>query len=250
MSRRGAQLLTTVLAGVCAVFLVLALMFQFGVGAGYSWLTADPDEQSGLSASGIDSTAFKLPPETEFDVVHERPLFNEDRKPAPDQPTEVAADVPPPPALNINLTGTIRSPGVSLVMVQDKSKNQSVALKEGMPLPGDLSAWTLEKVKARSAIFKSTAGEEIEVELTVAAGSPKTGGTKPGSAASTAPAFGPGPGPSTAPAPTTASKGPPSTSNQSEDLQKRIEERRKQMREAAERNRKQGQPPPPANPNP
>jgi general secretion pathway protein N len=242
MSRRGGQLLTTVLAGVCAVFLVLALAFQFGVGAGYGWQTADADEQSGLSANGIDTTAFKLPPETEFDVIHERPLFNEDRKPAPDQPAEVVADVAPPPALNINLTGTVRAPGLNIVMIQDKSKNQSVALKEGMPLPGDLNAWSLEKVKSRSAVFKSTAGEEIEVELTVAAGSPKSG--KPGAPAPSGPAFGPGPSTAGGPA---AAKGPAPTSNQSEDLQKRIEERRRQMREAADRNRKDNAQPPPGN---
>lgn len=244
MSRRGQQLLTMVLAGCCAALFVLALLFQFGVGAGYSWLDADPNDQAGLSAPAIDSSPFKLPAETEFAVIDERPVFNEDRKPTPDQPVEAAADTPPPPALNINLTGTLRSPGVSLVMIQDKSKNKSVALKEGMPLPGDLSAWTLEKVRARSAIFKSTAGEEIEVELTVATSSPKSGAPKPGGAPGSSPpgaAF--GPGPSTAAAAPAPVKGPAPTGSQSEDLQKRIEERRRQMREAAERNRKQNSPP-------
>ncbi len=244
MSRRGEQLLTMLLAGCCAVLFALSLLFQFGVGAGYSWLAADPDDQSGISTPAIDSSPFKLPAETEFAVVDERPLFNEDRKPTPDQPAEAVADTPPPAALNINLTGTVRSPGVSLVMIQDKSKNKSFALKEGMPLPGDLSAWTLEKVKARSAIFKSTAGEEIEVELTVATSSPKSGAPKPGGAPGSAagPAFGPGPSTAAA-APPPAVKGPAPTGSQSEDLQKRIEERRRQMREAAERNRKQGSPP-------
>ena len=44
MSRRGEQLLTTFLATVCAVLFVLALLFQFGVGAGYSWESAESDE--------------------------------------------------------------------------------------------------------------------------------------------------------------------------------------------------------------
>ncbi|HEX6832101.1 MAG TPA: hypothetical protein VF132_01095, partial [Rudaea sp.] len=192
------------------------------------------------AAGAIDSTAFKLPPEEEFAVIHERPLFNEDRKPAPIEVADTnTEEVKPPPALSIALTGTVRAPNVNMVLVRDKAKSTPVAVKEGMSLPGELSAWTLTKVKSRSAIFKSIAGEEVEVELSVASGGPKAG-NKPGTTSTTASApppgtpaaFGPGPAPGSAPQP----KG-----EQSADLQKRIEERRQQMREAAERNRKQNQ---------
>ena len=244
MSRRGEQLLTTVLAGLCAVLFVLSLLFQFGVGAGYSWESGDSDDSSGVAANAIDSATFKLPPESDFAVIHERPLFNEDRKPAPDEPVEAVPDAPPPAPLNINLTGTIHSPGAIIAMVQERGKPASIALKEGMPLPGELGAWTLTKVKPRSAIFKSTAGEEIEVELTVSAGSPKTAGPHQRGSA-------PPPGTTT----TASTSGPPPNgmqppkpgagANQSEDLQRRIEERRRQMRDAAEKNRKNPPPPQP-----
>jgi len=84
MSRRGEQLLTMILAGACGVLFVLALAFEFGVGAGYSWLPADTDTAAD-GANAIDRSPFKLPPENDFAVVYQRPLFNEDRKPAPDR---------------------------------------------------------------------------------------------------------------------------------------------------------------------
>ena len=44
-------------------------------------------------------------------------------------------------------------------MVQDKARNQSVALKVGMPLEGDQASWTLVEVKPRSVVFRSAANE-------------------------------------------------------------------------------------------
>jgi len=120
-------------------------------------------------------------------------------------------------------------------MIHDNGKNDSVALKEGMPLPGDLGGWTLTRVKARSAIFKEVAGDEVEVELSTAVASPKPGA--PGAPAK--PGAHPGArGGTMAPAPAT-----PDKANQGEELQHRIEERRKQMRDEAERLKQQQKPP-------
>lgn len=230
MTRAGERTLTATLAGACAALFALALALQLGVGRGYHWLEDGPAAAEPVAGAVIDQNQYSLPPQTEFAVIGERPVFNEDRKPGPEEPPgETGA--PPPSPLNISLTGTVIAgkPPVRLAMVRENGKAQTIALKEGMPLPGDQGAWTLSQVKNRSAIFKSSAGEEVEVELAVA-----SAGQKP----NPAPAR---PGMPSAPNRAAPAPGGP-VAAQSEELQHRIEERRKQMREAAERMKAQHPP--------
>ena len=232
MGIQAAKLLTVILAGACGLLLLLALLLQLGLGRGYHWLSADDDTVAGPGAANINRVPFKLPPETSFAQTDARPLFNEDRKPTPDTPAQV--DPPPVPAvpLNVSLTGVILTPQLHLAMIHDNAKNDSAAVKEGMPLPGDLGGWTLIRVKERSAIFKEAAGDEVEVELSTAVASPK-----PGAQARTgapAPAMPQAPGSRPMPA-----MPKPPDGNQAEQLQRRIEERRKQMRDEAERLKQQ-----------
>jgi general secretion pathway protein N len=237
MTRAGEKMLTTTLAVACGVLFVVALAMQFGLGRGYHWLEVQPDSANVAAAGAIDREPFQLPPQTNFAAIEERPLFNEDRKPGPEGPDTGTVDTPPPTPLNISLTGTLISgkPEVRVAMVRENGKAETVGLKEGMPLPGEQGAWTLSQVKKRSAIFKSSTGEEVEVELAVVTAGQKSGlPTKPG-----------------APVPpnrvASQPAGAPPVPGQSEELQHRIEERRKQMREAAERMKaqRQNEPPPP-----
>lgn len=237
MSIRAAKLLTLVLAGTCGLLLVLALMLQVGLGRGYHWRSTEDDAVAKQAAANIDRVPFKLPPETSFAQTDARPLFNEDRKPTPDVPVE--AGPPPAPAvpLNVSLTGVILTPQLHLAMIHDNTKNDSAAVKEGMPLPGDLGGWTLTRVKERSAIFKEAAGDEVEVELSTAVASPKPGAQARAGAPTPATSMPQPPGSR----PTPAMAKPPD-GNQAEQLQRRIEERRKQMRDEAERLKQQTNP--------
>jgi len=251
MNTRGGKLLSLILAGTCAALFLLALALQLGLGRGYTWLQPEVDSAA-VNGAAIDRTPFKLPPETEFAATQARPLFNEDRKPTPDEPggDETNTTVQPPSApLNVALTGVVLTPQLRVAMLQDKSKNNtSVALKEGMPMPGDQGGWTLTHINPRSAIFRELSGDEIEVELTTAIANPRANapgrppvpGTPPGVVpAGAAPPQHPGTNPSAA---TPANP-------QSEALQRRIEERRKQMRDEAERmKQQQQQQQPPAQP--
>lgn len=230
MSTQAAKLLSAILAGVCGVLLLLALAMQFGFGRGYSWLQPDGDSAQ-VASVAIDKTPFKLPPETQFADTTARPLFNDDRKPTPDSPD--APDTPPPPKvpLNIALTGVILTPQLHLAMVHDKLKNKDMALKEGMPMDGDQGGWILTRINPRSAVFRETSGEEVEVELSSAVAGPTPAvNARPGAQAVVAPVRVPAPAPMAA---------PPAQNAQAQALQQRIEERRRQMREEAERLRQQ-----------
>jgi len=237
VTRAGEKMLTTALASTCGVLFVLCLALQFGIGRGYHWLPPDTDPAAAGATGDVDRNAYQLPPQAEFAVIDQRPLFNEDRKPSPEESTDATPEAPPPSPLNISLTGTmlVGKPELHVAIVRENGKAQSIALKEGMPLPGDQGAWTLSHVKTRSAVFKSSGGEEVEVELAV--GNP---GQKPGAP----------PRPGSAPAtptggrpvvPATPLPPPGAETAQAGELQQRIEERRKQMREAAERMKAQRQ---------
>jgi general secretion pathway protein N len=233
MSVRGSRLLSIVLAGICGGLLLLALVLQAGWGRGYRWDT--PDESAALAAAKIDHEVFQLPPKKEYAATDARPLFNEDRKPTPELPTDAPPPDVPPSTLNIALTGIMLTPKLHMALIQDKSKNTTISLREGMPMPGDQGDWTLTELKPRSAIFKQApGGEEVEVELTTAVASQKAPAS--GKAARAAPPGQPGPK-GTPPAATTAANS--TNPGAAEQLQRRIEERRRQMRDEAERMKKQ-----------
>ena len=240
MSVQGAKLLTVILAGICGCLLLLALILQAGWGRGYRWLS--PDDNAALAAAGIDREPFKLPPESAYAATDARPIFNDDRKPTPELPDEQAAPPPPSVPLNISLTGILLTPQLHMALIQDKGKNTTVALKEGMPMPGDQGGWTLIELKQRSAIFKETAGEEVEVELTTAVASQKPANQASGRQGKAGQPAAAGAKPPAQPA--SANGANPQASEQ---LQRRIEERRKQMREEAERMKKQQNPNNPQN---
>jgi general secretion pathway protein N len=232
MNTRVASLATLVLTCVCGFFALLAVLQIFGFGTGYGWLGDSEDNPASVNTvAAIDREPFKLPNENTFSDVQRRPPFNEDRKPT--QFADPAPDKPalPPVALNITLNGVILTPDVHLVMLTDKTKNTAVMIKEGMPLPGDQGGWTLMTIKPRSAIFND-GNSDVEVELSSAPSPPpsKTPPPQPApppTAAAAANAYVPPGTPPIARAP-----GAPGEAKV-DDLQHRIEERRKQMRDEA-----------------
>jgi len=223
MNIRVARLTTTVLGAACGFLLLVALLQYIGVGRGYRWAPDDPASAPPLPGGAIDEKPLKLPPESAFAEVEAHPLFNEDREPTPADASDGGDSAAPQSPLNIALTGIVSTSSVKIAMVQDKARNQSVALKVGMPLEGDQASWTLVEVKPRSVVFRSAANERTEVELETSVVQPPkptpTRTARTGTPANTAR------GTASAPANKRDSGG---------DLAKRIEERRRQMREDAE----------------
>ncbi|HNV08170.1 MAG: hypothetical protein WBC13_05765 [Dokdonella sp.] len=230
MEIRHARNLTLGLAGICGALVLAALVQLAGYGRGYGWLPADAAGAPELLGD-IDREPFRMPPRSGFGDVETRPLFNEDRKPTPVGDGDLTAEAPPAAPLNATLTGVIlvrktQSTGeLRIAMVRDNLRNETVALKVGMPLQGDQAGWTLVDLQPRLAKFRNASDETAEIELNTAAG----------------PAQAP-PAPR-APAEAPVGRGqvaPPKAGNPAEtDLAKRIEERRRQMREEAERLRAQ-----------
>ncbi|MEO7917049.1 MAG: hypothetical protein ABIR16_05345, partial [Dokdonella sp.] len=151
MNLRTTRLLMVGVAAFCGVLALILLVQLAGFGRGYGWLADEQGVQS-LDVGTIDRTPFSLPPESTYSAAAARPLFNDDRLPTPFDAGAEEAPVVPPVPLNISLTGVIVTSKVRVAMIQDKARNQSQALKVGMPLDGEQSQWTLVEINARSAV--------------------------------------------------------------------------------------------------
>lgn len=237
MNARNARLLTRGLAIACAGLAALAGMQYAGLGRGYHWA---PEGSAGEATvfGKIDEQTVELPPRTAFAQIEAHPLFNPDR-----QPTEAgegaadamaAEDAAPTSPLTVALTGIIvdEAHGVRIAMLQDQARNQAVALRVGMPLEGDQSAWTLVEVHPRKVVFRNPADETAEIELETAAPPPVR--RPPPARGRPAPQpRGAGAGTAQEPATADPSAVQPPPPGAQEDLARRIEERRRQMREEA-----------------
>jgi len=241
MNVQTARLTTKVLAGTCGALLLIAVAQYIGVGRGYRWAPDAEGDTANAALGTIDSKPVSLPPASAFADIDAHPLFNEDRQPTPVDASDGSDAAPPPSPLNIALTGVILDDAnhVRIAMLQDKSRNQAIALKVGMPLGGDQASWTLIDVKPRGVVFKSAANETTEVALETSLIQPSA----PKAPART-PAKPPAPGskPNTPPGKMPPNAAPDPKGNNA-DLAHRIEERRRQMREDAERLRNGGKDP-------
>ncbi|HET8897273.1 MAG TPA: hypothetical protein VFN09_00625 [Rhodanobacteraceae bacterium] len=220
MNVEAQQRLSYVLAAICGVLLLLLLAMWMGFGRGYGWLDSDPAAAPRLpNPAQLQQLSFQMPPFDHYVEITQRPLFADDRKPIPPSDEEETAE-PATPAvpLRIALTGVIVTPAVKVAMLRDLNTNKSVTLKEGMPLPGNQAGWILVEIHPRKIVVSDPEDKTTEVELTA-----------------------PGANPS---APTAAAAGgrrPPRAANASpqqkaaNDLRARIEARRQELREQAER---------------
>ncbi|MBY6205947.1 hypothetical protein [Halomonas denitrificans] len=177
-----------------------------------------------------------------YAVITERPVFFEDRQ-LPEIDTGEAADedaetevavVEEVPDLEARVAGIIITPDLRLAMIADPRGQETVVLREGMALEGDLSAWKLEEISPRSVRFATDSGRSADLELIVETDALSSGApTRPPPNARQAAAE-----------PTTdAETGAEPVDNEAqaaararaEEIRRRVAERRAQLRAEAER---------------
>lgn len=235
MSLTPAKLTTFVLGGLCGLFLLIALLQTAGIGAGYSLREPEQAEQLDPELQQkLISVDTSLPSYGEFAEVEQRPLFSADRRPqviAP-PPTIETKEVTPPVPLNASLAGIVLTPTTRVALVRDNGTQQVNRIHEGMPLPGELAGWRLKELSARNAVFDGGSQGEAELKLDPAAEAPPAPPT-PAAAPAT---------PGNPPVQPDPGKDDGQNQQQANDAAAReaevrriIEERRRQMREEAER---------------
>ncbi|MFA5589501.1 MAG: hypothetical protein WDA70_02125 [Lysobacteraceae bacterium] len=236
----SSQRLPALLMAVVTLWaLLFAIAGMAGLGGRYRLHPDDPGRVPALPALDLSQARSPLQPLETYADIGERPLFNDDRRPLPPPEDEGAAaeEAPPPPAapLDIAVTSIIMTPDVRIAIVTDNKTGASQSLRVGQTLEGEQSGWTLAELEPRKAVFSGPTGRS-SVDLRVFNGS---GAQAPSPAATAAAASGEEPGAAPAESQDAAadtSAGEPMTpESRAEMIRRRIEERRRQMREEAER---------------
>ncbi len=235
------QLAIVLLAGGCALLALTWVLLLGGVGQQIT--PAEPLERSDwVGAGGVEEDEFALPPMEAYAEVTTRPLFNEDRKPAPPGSQDPGPDdsengEQDPVELNVTVTGIIITPEKRVAMVVDNATKEPLRLSEGMPLEGEQSAWTLTSIQPRKLVFDGGGVGPQEVALETYTQALKGG--SPARARAT---------PIAAPAQAgeeqaEASQSPTEDDRaaRAEEIRRRVAERRAQLREEAARRREEQQ---------
>ncbi len=243
----SSQRLPVLLVGVVALWaLLFAIASLAGLGGRYRVHPDDPARVPPLPALDLSQARSPLQPVEAYADIGERPLFNADRRPLPfDDPKQDAGgegETPPPAApLDVVVTSIVMTPALQLAIVTDTRSGKSISVKVGQSLDGDLAGWTLKELQARKAVFSGPNGDTA-ADLRVFDGA---GGQAP-TPSVVAQTADPGEAaPAQAPVPTgqavegeakpEAKPEALTPEQRSEMIRRRIEERRRQMREEAAR---------------
>lgn len=222
-----------ILASLCAVFVVLALLQKLvGIGRGYSILPDAPQPLDASLLAPLKQSEHALQPVETFLEIDQRTLFSADRAPRKiEEAPKIATNVAPRVPLNAQLTGVVITPFKRIALMKSTGSEQTFRVREGMPLPGELAGWRVVKIDPRKVIFDDGGDQaQTELKLDVAKSNsvPIQTNITPGAMQVPPPAAVPMP----------VSNVPPPAPDQAAreaEVQKIIEERRAQMRAEAER---------------
>jgi len=159
------------LAGLSGVFVLLAAVMSvlWTLPVSVDTAEVDAEENTGGDAVLIAHTADDL---SEFQVIIEKPVFNESRLPVIEEPGEgdpgedttiAIKDAP-----DVRLTGVIITPNVRIASLTPADGNlESVTAHEGQSLTGDFAGWQVSSVSPRNVVLESQDGQKLELDLQV-----------------------------------------------------------------------------------
>lgn len=230
---RGKRI-AVVLGGVVIALGLLALAQSYGLGAGYTLDDdlADAKREDRLAA--LQREPVKLRPWDDYKDVLARPLFNETRAPELVEVSASPGTEAETAPLNVALTGVIITRDLKIAMVKDNESGKTVRVRVGQPLEGSQSGWKLVELKPRGAVFDGDSLGRQELELVVdTKGAPAVAEQAPAQPVVAMPVD-PNAGQVAANA-AIAQPVPTGQPANAEEIRRRIEERRKQLREEAQR---------------
>jgi general secretion pathway protein N len=248
MASRMQILITSGLVAATAWSGIFALAAVTGLGGRHTTLADDPSLVPPLPEVNLEQAVSRLEGQGFYAEIGDRPLFNFDRRPLPPvrAPESQVAEAAPPASFDLVLTSVLMSGDrkIAIVLHPPSGKSQSVQL--GNELEADLAGWRLVEIQPRAAIFEGPGGRK-SVDMRVfdgTGGQPPTPVDLPPHMQASQNAA-PGPGEPTDAQTLAAGQNnasaqgaaPDSPEARAEMIRRRIEERRRQMREEAERAR-------------
>lgn len=161
------------LVGACGVLVLTGLLLTF--------VWSGPGEGRGAEGDADGAMALPVIPQArelgdlgDYEVVINRPVFNETRRPVlindvesielveETEPDIVVSDPP-----QVRLTGVVITPTERVVTLTPASGGEALVLREGMPLDGEYVGWSVDQVQPRMVRLTSSRGQRLEFELAV-----------------------------------------------------------------------------------
>jgi len=158
-----------VLASTCGALLAVCLGLIVVWAMPPSAVSGEGDPADADISADIASLQSSRPLE-EYGIVSERPVFNEDRRPAPVLGEENGEELPPEPdtgAPDVQLAGIVITPSLRMATLKSPDHQQSLVAFEGKPLEGDFGTWQVSRIEERMVTLASADGEELQLELQV-----------------------------------------------------------------------------------
>jgi len=165
------NLLGMILAGVCGVLVLLALGMAI-VGSLPVSVEAKGTEADISLDSGSNISIREMGTLNDYQVVNDKPVFNESRSPVIDD--EELIDEPGPgeievkDAPDVRLTGVVITPGMKIASLTPADGNlETVMAHEGDSLTGEFVGWQVTTVNPRTVVLESRDGQSLELDLQV-----------------------------------------------------------------------------------
>lgn len=160
-----------VLAGISGFFVLIALIMTIVGTLPVSVDLADAEVETtpGSDANRVERQVGTL---EDYQVVNEKPVFNESRAPVIDEsdeegdgddPTIEVKDAP-----DVRLTGVVITPGMKIASLTPADGNiETVMAHEGDSLTGEFVGWQVTAVNPRTVVLESRDGQSLELDLQV-----------------------------------------------------------------------------------
>ncbi len=156
------------ISGVLILFaLVMAIVWNLPV-------SAEPSETVARETDGGDVVfaAHQVADMSSFQIINEKPVFNESRQPVVEEVVEDDEEVDLTVAIkdapDVRLTGVIITPSMRIAsLTPSDGKLESVMAHEGQPLTGEFAGWQVSSVSPRAVVLESRDGQKLELELQV-----------------------------------------------------------------------------------
>lgn len=140
-------------------------------------LPVSVDTDDAVSDNAVVDTSPLLAAEAgdlnDYQIVDERPVFNESRAPEIVEADDLIEDVTDATiavkdAPDVKLTGVIITPGMKIVSLTPADTNlESVMAHEGQSLTGEFVGWQVSAVNPRNVVLESNDGQKLDLELQV-----------------------------------------------------------------------------------
>ena len=160
-----------ILAAISGVFVLLALGMAIVGSLPVSVETAGADTEI-TSDNETNMAARQIGTLNDYQIVNEKPVFNESRIPVIDDEEstdeELPGEIEIKDAPDVRLTGVVITPGMKIASLTPADGNlETVRAHEGESLTGEFVGWQVTAVNPRTVVLESRDGQSLELDLQV-----------------------------------------------------------------------------------